>query len=191
MLLATFLAAFAASMSTYAAFRQERATFTSALYAKQIDAVSAYFQESASYLQRWQTLNGKVDLFLQRGQGDPDELVKEVEGNRADELRVAVAFEQASLVLPKDFRRLANAAQDQIDTTSESLSELWSECFDPGRKKSTCSPSDAARRADGTGSTVNKISVSMDELERCSYAYFSQGQFLVDGSLGSCEHAGN
>ena len=40
--LSTLLAAIAACASAYAAFRQERATFTSALYSKQVDAVGSY-----------------------------------------------------------------------------------------------------------------------------------------------------
>jgi hypothetical protein len=55
MTLATLLAAVAAACSAFAAFRQETATFTSNLYSKQVDAVSALlasFAKSTGALDR-------------------------------------------------------------------------------------------------------------------------------------------
>jgi len=190
-LITTFLAAFAAIMSAVAAFSQERATFTSTLYSKQVDAIGAFLQQSGTYLQSNQDLEWDLNAFLApHGSGDITALEDKIRKNAAQGESVGETYRQLNLVLPNDFREQADHINGFIWRTTIFPSQMWQRCFDKTKQQSVCSYADLNKLNEPLNSLIYTYDRDIKFFETCAYLNLSQGKFLTEGMVKSCKNAG-
>jgi hypothetical protein len=167
---ATSAAAIAAFLSVVAAYKQERATFASALYGKQVDVLA--------------NIDLKVDRFLEFVQKNAAEAYKREGTPRLDAYKDEIAtaggnlreaLYSAEVVYPKEAMHLLDEAAESTHSAVVSKG-LWN-----GLQGETL-----GERASEAGSVLNVVFDNIYELRECSKLQLRDGQNIDGSKLSAC-----
>ncbi len=199
-LAATWLAAIAAGLSSVAAFRQEKATFTNSLYTKQVDTF-------ASLLSKADNLRKYLDILSARTLHNTEKTVASfsdaeivtffTQVRDADRLISPLVEEldqianQVFLVTPDPMQRQVHRLKQQFDNfrnQTKDISDLLEKekaAFEHKRYPSNLRAvfQDISRRLDYTDSL---FLILEKEIDRCAFGLFVEGRFLSVSSLRDC-----
>jgi hypothetical protein len=182
---ATLLAAIAATASAIAAFRQERATFTSALYSKQVDAIGTYLTEA-------HRLGNNVDAFVveyknysSKAPGTEDRKALASSAQKVSDS--AWAFQtlttQIGLVMPPNY--------------DKSMDDMLGKAFSmEGLVKIGMENALSGIGAAGNDENVKRLPDELSEFDQlwskirgCAYKNFTQGKPLQNDNIEKCPMA--
>jgi hypothetical protein len=184
-LAATLLAAISAAFSAYSAFRQERATFTSVLYGKQIEEVAKFHdiaQKAISIvMSNSGILSHKTDAGLTDIRHVVDELspVNEIMERDLETLRIVVPQGYAESA-EKIAHRVAfiEATWEGVSSNVliNKISNLWKIRDDWNITK--------IANDDWHGSFIEQL--QLDAFRQCTYSQLKEGRTLSDNYADRC-----
>jgi hypothetical protein len=163
MVLATVLAAVAAIASAVAAFRQERATFTVALYGKQVDTFGALRAAVSNYYEAYVSLSNGPES---PGQNlDTDELEKAFRA-------FGLSIDQAQMVAPPDYR-------DALQKLGRDGSLLHDQIRRVIANSQKANDPELLRGA-------NQFLGASENLSHCAYEFFIKGRIVGKDTAQKC-----
>jgi hypothetical protein len=199
-IVATWLAAIAAGLSSIAAFRQEKATFTNSLYTKQVDTFASLLAKASNLRKYLDDLNAvtlhNTDARV-KSFSDTEMASFFVKVRETDKIIAPLVDEldqianQVFLVTPNPMQRQVRRLKQQFDNfkyeTKGIVDYMESERAAFDRKKYPSNLSavfhDFSRHIDYTGNLFLNLEI---EINRCAFGLFVEGRFLSVPSLREC-----
>ena len=178
---ATLLAAVAACASAIAAFQQERATFTSALYAKEVDAVGSYLSESWRLGNKMGDFVGVYRDYLDKS-GDP--ALKSQMETLANEFSNEVSdFQTQSfttgLVLPPNYQNTMNDMFVKVVLMGGYVSAILKNAQNASANRDDPN----IKGADDARGDLDQIWL---KFKTCATMSFRKGEFLKNDDVNKC-----
>jgi hypothetical protein len=200
-LAATWLAAIAAGLSSVAAFRQEKATFTNSLYTKQVDTFGSLLAKADNVSQYLHELNGstqhnseeRVKTFLNEDIAKFFFRVREVNktiGPLIDDFDQTE--NQVLLVTPEPMRQQVFRLKQKVDNfrnETKAIGDFLEKermALDRKTYPSNLNPvfRDFSRKIAYTDSTLVDLQL---EIRNCAFNLFVEGRFLSESALRECK----
>jgi hypothetical protein len=204
MVAATLLAALAAVASAFAAFRQEKASFTSQLYSKQVDVLADVLEtQDQLALNRYSTnIPSEIiaDVFAHhRVLTDPD-LIQRMERMSQSALerdgRLRLSLKRLSLISPPSLRALVESIGKSVSEYDDSISQqrdlltiqpaLYLICESGRVDFKQCLGAELSRAGQTRARLYPSIVAGLNTIEYCSYREISRGEILTEGYMRRC-----